>query len=120
MKANGQIPRYVDKAHHDGVVENLPENVKLLSQSDCFGNVMIITRDLVVLYDQTESPQLDPKNIMELALEGKDVTTYKDTKENETREEEPKKTVDDLIREVSEEETKPEAGPQNIEINQER
>lgn len=115
MEANGQIPRYVDKAHHDGVVESLPENVRLLSQSDYFENVMIITRDLGILYDQVESPHLDPKNIMELALEGKDVTVYKDIKE-----EEPKKTVDDLIEEVSEEKAEPEVQRKNIEMNQER
>lgn len=98
MKEHGEIPRYVDKAHHDKVVASLPDAVKCLAENELFNNVIIMNRNKEILYSKEETPGLNPKEIMERALSGEKVMGIND----EDRDEEAK-SVDDLIVEAKNE-----------------
>lgn len=75
LEENGKMPRYVDKEHHDRVVNSLPATVEELSNSDVFYNVIIMRRDQTILYDRDETPELNPRDIMEKVLDGEPVKT---------------------------------------------
>mgnify|MGYP001000667311 CR=1 FL=1 len=100
MKEQGKVPRYVDKEHHDNVVNSLPETVKMLTENDLFYNVVIMRRDQAILYEKAASLDLDPKKILKNELNGKPVLTLNERAENQEPET-PKVKVDDLINEVS-------------------
>lgn len=78
MQEAGKIPRYVDKEYHDKIVSSLPETVEELAKSDVFYNVIIMRRDRTVLYDRDQTPELNPKDIMEKELSGEQVKSMND------------------------------------------
>lgn len=101
MIANGDIPRYVDQAHHDAIVDSLPKTVKALSENDLFYNVVIMRRDQSIVYDKIETPDLDSEEIMKKELDGERVPTIEEilAKEEDVTE---KKSVETLIDEIKE------------------
>lgn len=68
MKERGEIPRYVDRAHHDKVCDTLAENVCEIIDRGIFDNVVILDREQNVLYDMLETPEKDPKEILDLIM----------------------------------------------------
>lgn len=80
MKEGGEIPRYVDKAHHDQIVERLPETVGILAMDDLFFNVTVMNRAQEILYDKNQSPDINPVEVMEKSLEGEPVMSLKEQK----------------------------------------
>lgn len=80
MIEEGKVPRYVDRKHHDSIVDRLPETVKELAEQDLFYNVIIMNRETEILYDKNNSNDLDPKKIMENSLNGEHVNSLDDIK----------------------------------------
>lgn len=85
LEEEGKMPRYVDKEHHDKVVNSLPTTVEELANSDVFYNVIIMRRDQTILYDRDETPDLNPKDIMEMVLDGEPVKTVHEIEANRER-----------------------------------
>lgn len=85
LEEEGKMPRYVDKEHHDKVVNSLPTTVEELANSDVFYNVIIMRRDQTILYDRDETPELKPKDIMEMVLDGEPVKTVHEIEANRER-----------------------------------
>ena len=85
LEEEGKMPRYVDKEHHDKVVNSLPTTVEELANSDVFYNVIIMRRDQTILYDRDETPELNPKDIMEMVLDGEPVKTAHEIEANRER-----------------------------------
>lgn len=97
-------PRYVDKAHHDKIAESLPETVKNLVNEDSIYNIIIMRRDQSIIYDKNETPELDPKDILERELAGEHVKDIDEIKqEQEEFDLADKTSVQDLIEEAKEE-----------------
>lgn len=97
-------PRYVDKAHHDKIAESLPETVKNLVNEDSIYNIIIMRRDQSIIYDKNETPELDPKDILERELAGEHVKDIEEIKqEQEEFDLADKTSVQDLIEEAQEE-----------------
>lgn len=104
MKDKGEIPRYVDKTHHDRVTEILPETVRDLVNEESIYNIVIMRRDQSIIYDKNEMPDLDPKDILERELAGEHVKDIDEIKqEQEELEMEDKTSIQDLIEEAQEE-----------------
>lgn len=70
MEMFGRFPRYVEKEHHDKVAKSLPETVEKLSKNDIFYNIVIMRRDQTIIYDKQETPELNPREILEHELNG--------------------------------------------------
>lgn len=97
-------PRYVDKAHHDKIAEPLPETVRNLVNEDSIYNIIIMRRDQSIIYDKNETPELDPKDILERELAGEHVKDIEEIKqEQEEFDLADKTSVQDLIEEAQEE-----------------
>lgn len=97
-------PRYVDKAHHDKIAESLPETVRNLVNEDSIYNIIIMRRDQSIIYDKNETPELDPKDILERELAGEHVKDIDEIKqEQEEFDLADKTSVQDLIEEAQEE-----------------
>lgn len=90
MKERGEIPRYVDRAHHDKVCDTLAENVCEIIDRGIFDNVVILDREQNVLYDMLETPEKDPKEILDLIM-------------NEELEQTQMQSLDQMIEKVKEE-----------------
>lgn len=104
MENIGKIPRYVDKAHHDLITETLPETVRDLVNEESIYNIVIMRRDQSIIYDKNETPDLDPKDILERELAGEHVKDIDEIKqEQEELEMEDKTSIQDLIEEAQEE-----------------
>lgn len=97
MKKEGKVPRYVDKEHHDNVVNSLPSTVEALSKSDIFCNVIIMRRDQTIIYDKEETPELNTKEIMEKELSGEHVKSIDEVIEERETEIQEKVSLDDQI-----------------------
>lgn len=97
-------PRYVDKAHHDKIAESLPETVRNLVNEESIYNIIIMRRDQSIIYDKNETPELDPKDILERELAGEHVKDIEEIKqEQEEFDLADKTSVQDLIEEAQEE-----------------
>ena len=104
MEDSGKIPRYVDKAHHDRIAETLPETVRDLVNEESIYNIVIMRRDQSIIYDKNETPDFDPKDILERELAGEHVKDIDEIKqEREELELDDKISVKDLIEEAQEE-----------------
>lgn len=98
MKENGEIPRYVDKEHHDRVADSLPETVEKLLKSDLFCSIVIMRRDHTIIYDNQIVPELSPKEILEKELSGEHVRSVKEIiEERDQSERSSKITLDEQI-----------------------
>lgn len=72
--------RSTDKAIHDTVVSNLPDNLDTLYNSDCFTDISLFTREGTEVYSSVETPEKSPKEVIYSALNEelpKDVLTNK-------------------------------------------
>lgn len=72
LKEAGETPRYVDKIHHDKVVESIPQTLtKLASRDDLFDDIVIMNRNQQILYQKTTTPEKDPGEVLRNALNGR-------------------------------------------------
>ena len=63
-----QTARSTDKAIHDTVVSNLPDNLDTLYKSDSFTDVRLFTREGTEVYSSVETPEKSPKEVVYRAL----------------------------------------------------
>ena len=93
MIEEGKVPRYVDRKHHDSIVDRLPETVKELVEQDLFYNVIIMNRETEIIYDKNNSHDLDPEVIMENSLNGMHVKSIDDINRERVEAEKLKNTI---------------------------
>ena len=65
MIADKKIPRMTPKEHHDLVVNNIGNNLEIIYNSKAFDNIKLFDRKNHLLYNYKESPNINPKNILE-------------------------------------------------------
>jgi len=70
MKSIGEIPRATSKEFHDLVVASIPKNLEEIYKSGEFDRITLYNRSLTCLYDSKKTPYLNPKKIMQAALDG--------------------------------------------------
>lgn len=68
---NPKNARSTDKAIHDTVVSNLPNNLDTLFKSDIFEDISLFTREGTKVYSSVETPSISPKPIISSALNQK-------------------------------------------------
>ena len=64
MLKRGKTPRMTPKAHHDLVVNNIPDNLDVLYKSGKFDNIRLFNRDNECLYNLKETLDISPKEII--------------------------------------------------------
>lgn len=64
-----QTARATDKAIHDTIVSNLPNNLDTLFKSDYFTDISLFTREGTKVYCSVETPSISPKQIISNALD---------------------------------------------------
>jgi len=99
MKKNGEIPRYVDKAHHDNIVKTLPSTIEELSKSNLLYNIVIMKRNQEIIYDRNEMPDINSKDIMEKSLNGEEISYVNDIAENK-EEKSPEELIEIAEKEI--------------------
>ena len=98
MREEGKIPRYVDKNHHDFVVEKLPDTVQKLIDEDSIYNIIIMRRDETIIYNKEETPDLNPKDILEKELSGIHVKSINEIQQEKTSVKKKTITMDQLLK----------------------
>ncbi|WP_285400371.1 zeta toxin family protein [Lysinibacillus sp. fls2-241-R2A-57] len=63
-----QTARSTDKAIHDTVVSNLPNNLDTLFKGDIFTDISLFTREGTKVYSSAETPSISPKQVVNEAL----------------------------------------------------
>ena len=53
------------KEHHDLVVNNIGNNLEIIYNSKAFDNIKLFDRENNLLYNYKETPDINPKNILE-------------------------------------------------------
>lgn len=71
MLDKGVNTRITPKDHHDKIVEKLPENIDYIYKSSEFSNIRIYDREENCLYNQKETPEKNPADVMDNVLNGK-------------------------------------------------
>lgn len=66
-----QTARSTEKAIHDTVVSNLPNNLDTLFKSDIFVDISLFTREGTKVYSSVETPSISPKQIISESLNEK-------------------------------------------------
>lgn len=78
--AEPQTARATDKAIHDTIVSNLPDNLDTLFKSNHFANISLFTREGNEIYSSDKTPSISPKQVIHDALNQeipKDILTNK-------------------------------------------
>lgn len=78
-KQEGKLARTVPKDFHDYVVENIANSLDMIYQSNKMNDIIIYNRDMEVVYQMTETPQINPSILLDSiihqsALGGKAMT----------------------------------------------
>ena len=78
-KQEGKLARTVPKDFHDYVVENIVNSLDMIYQSNKMNDIIIYNRDMEVVYQMTETPQINPSILLDSiinqsALGGKAMT----------------------------------------------
>ena len=60
-----KIPRLAPKEIHDECVKNFPVTVSELYKTKLFDNIKLYNRENNCIYDMSETPNIDPKSIIE-------------------------------------------------------
>ncbi|MEY2373373.1 zeta toxin family protein [Lysinibacillus capsici] len=63
-----QTARSTDKAIHDTIVSNLPDNLDMLFNSGYFAEISLFTREGTKVYSSVDTPSISPKQIIYEAL----------------------------------------------------
>lgn len=66
-----QTARSTDKAIHDTIVSNLPDNLNELFKSNHFADISLFTREGTKVYSSVETPSISPKEVISNALNEK-------------------------------------------------
>ncbi len=66
-----QTARATDKAIHDTIVSNLPDNLDTLYKNGYFNEISLFTREGSNIYSSVETPNISPKQVISNALEQK-------------------------------------------------
>lgn len=64
-----ELARATPKEHHDLIVEKLPENLDTLYKLDVFSTIRLFNRSGATLYNQQDTPEKSPKQIMDAIIE---------------------------------------------------
>lgn len=64
MLEKGRVPRMTPKAHHDLVVNNIANNLNDIYNEKIFENIRIYDRKNNLLYNFLETPNVNPKDIL--------------------------------------------------------
>ena len=65
MLKQDKVPRMTPKEHHDLVVNNIGNNLEIIYNSKAFDNIKLFDRENNLLYNYKETPDINPKNILE-------------------------------------------------------
>ena len=65
MLKQDKTPRMTPKEHHDLVVNNIGNNLEIIYNSKAFDNIKLFDRENNLLYNYKETPDINPKNILE-------------------------------------------------------
>ncbi|MFD3449468.1 zeta toxin family protein [Microbacteriaceae bacterium 4G12] len=65
---SSQTARATDKAIHDTVVSNLPDNLDTLCSGDYFADISLFTREETKVYSSVETPSISQKQVIYEAL----------------------------------------------------
>ena len=65
MLKQNKVPRMTPKEHHDLVVNNIGNNLEIIYNSKAFDNIKLFDRENNLLYNYKETPDINPKNILE-------------------------------------------------------
>ena len=65
MLKQDKVPRITPKEHHDLVVNNIGNNLEIIYNSKAFDNIKLFDRENNLLYNYKETPDINPKNILE-------------------------------------------------------
>ena len=71
MLDKGVNTRITPKDHHDKIVNSLASNVDEIYKTKEFSNIRIYDREENCLYNQNETPEINPADIMDKVLTGK-------------------------------------------------
>lgn len=63
-----ETARSTDKAIHDTVVSNIPENLETLFKGDIFADISLYTREGSKVYSSAETPSISPKEVISRAI----------------------------------------------------
>ena len=65
MITKGKTPRMTPKEHHDLVVNSIGNNLEIIYNSKVFDNIKLFDRDNNLLYNFKESPDINPRDIID-------------------------------------------------------
>ncbi|MCF0163463.1 MAG: zeta toxin family protein [Fusobacterium necrophorum] len=65
MLKRGKIPRMTPKDHHELVVNNIGNNLNQIYEAKAFDNIKLYDRENNLLYNQKETPEINPKSVLE-------------------------------------------------------